>query len=47
MTTCCSPTLLQKPTRHRRPELLPDPQTLGLTEPNDKGKRYLHGTLTA
>jgi integrase len=33
--------------RHRRPELLPDPQTLGLTEPNEKGKRYLHGTLTA
>jgi integrase len=26
--------------------ILPDPDTLGLTEPNDKGRRYRHGTLT-
>jgi integrase len=40
---------LPEPTvqRHRRPEHLPDPQTLGWTEPNPKGRRYLHGTLTA
>lgn len=31
-----------------KPELLvlPDPDTLGLTEPNDKGRRYRHGTTT-
>jgi integrase len=33
--------------RRRRPEELPDPETLGLTEPNDRGRRYRHGTLTA
>lgn len=34
-------------TPHRRPERLPDPETLGLTEPNQKGRQYRHGTLTA
>ena len=33
--------------RRRRPEHLPAPETLGLTEPNEKGRRYQHGTLTA
>lgn len=33
--------------RRRRPAVLPDPGTLGLTEPNDKGRQYRHGTLTA
>lgn len=33
--------------RRRRPDVLPDPATLGLTEPNGKGRRYAHGTLTA
>jgi integrase len=35
------------PARRRRPEVLPDPLTLGFTEPNEKGRRYRHGTLTA
>ncbi len=35
------------PARRRRPEPLPDPATLGLTEPNGKGLQYRHGTLTA
>jgi integrase len=35
------------PVRRRRPEELPDPATLGLTDPNDKGRQYPHGTLTA
>ncbi|SDY04031.1 hypothetical protein SAMN05444365_101463 [Micromonospora pattaloongensis] len=26
---------------------VPDPETLGLTEPNDKGRQYRHGTLSA
>lgn len=26
---------------------VPDPDALGLTEPNDKGRRYRHGTLSA
>ena len=30
-----------------QPLVLPDPATLGLTEPNDKGRRYRHGTTTA
>ena len=30
----------------KRPAELPDPDTLGLTEPNGKGKQYRHGTLT-
>lgn len=30
-----------------RPTVLPDPLTLGLTTPNEKGRRYRHGTTTA
>jgi Phage integrase family len=30
-----------------RPEQLPDPVTLGYTEPNAKGRTYRHGTATA
>ena len=30
----------------RRLIVLPDPETLGLTEPNGAGRRYRHGTLT-
>ena len=33
--------------RYRRPDRLPDPASLGLTEPNSKGRQYQHGTLTA
>ncbi len=33
--------------RYTRPAELPDPDTLGLTEPNDKGLRYRHGTMSA
>ena len=32
---------------YRRPERLPDPESLGLTGPNAKGRQYRHGTLTA
>jgi integrase len=32
--------------RRRRPAQLPDPDTLGLTEPNADGRRYKHGTMT-
>ncbi|WP_019873299.1 tyrosine-type recombinase/integrase [Sporichthya polymorpha] len=32
---------------YRRPEQLPAPETLGLTEPNQRGRQYHHGTLTA
>lgn len=35
------------PARRRRPEHRPAPESLGLTEPNDRGRRYWHGTLTA
>jgi integrase len=35
------------PTSRGRPASLPDPETLGLTEPNAKGRQYRHGTLTA
>jgi integrase len=31
----------------QRPIVLPDPATLGLTEPNEAGRRYRHGTTTA
>jgi integrase len=31
----------------RRPAQLPDPETLDWTEPNEAGRRYRHGTLTA
>ncbi|WP_019873989.1 tyrosine-type recombinase/integrase [Sporichthya polymorpha] len=34
-------------TPHRRPAQLPDPETLGLTQPNVMGRQYQHGTLTA
>ena len=34
-------------TRRSRPVVLPDPQTLGLTEPNAAGRQYRHGTTTA
>ena len=33
--------------RRRRPSRLPDPEELGLTEPNQVGKLYRHGTTTA
>jgi integrase len=32
--------------RRRRPDSMPDPDTLGLTEPNDKGRQYRHGTTS-
>ena len=34
-------------TRRTLPEVLPDPATLGFTDPNDKGRRYQHGTPNA
>jgi integrase len=33
--------------KRRTVESVPDPATLGKTEPNEKGKRYDHGTLSA
>lgn len=35
------------PRRHRRPQALPDPLTLGMTAPNEHGRSYRHGSLTA
>ena len=35
------------PRRRTLPEVLPDPASLGFTEPNDKGRRYRHGTTGA
>jgi integrase len=35
-----------EPPRPRRPEVLPDPETLGFTEPNEKGWKYRHATLS-
>jgi integrase len=35
------------PRRRTRPEALPDPATLGMTEPNGKGRSYPHGTTSA
>jgi integrase len=35
-----------EPRRIHRPESLPDPDTLSLTEPNDKGRQYRHGTTS-
>jgi integrase len=35
------------PRRRTLPEVLPDPATLGFTEPNDKGRRFRHGTTGA
>ena len=32
--------------RRRRPDTLPDPDMLGLTEPNKKGRQYRHGTTS-
>jgi integrase len=32
--------------RRRRPASLPDPETLGLTAPNQKGRQYRHGTTS-
>jgi integrase len=33
--------------RRSRPETLPDPDTLGLTDPNENGRQYWHGTTSA
>jgi integrase len=33
------------PARRSLPAELPDPSTLGLTEPNERGRRYQHGTV--
>ena len=33
--------------RRTVPDTLPDPDTLGMTEPNDKGRIYKHGTTSA
>jgi integrase len=33
-------------TRQRAPTEVPDPASLGHTEPNDRGRRYRHGTLS-
>ncbi|GAB3259184.1 tyrosine-type recombinase/integrase [Kineosporia babensis] len=32
--------------RRSRPEVLPDPETLGRTEPNAQGRTFLHGTTS-
>jgi integrase len=32
--------------RRRRPDTLPDPDTLGLTEPNEHARQYRHGTTS-
>jgi integrase len=32
--------------RRRRPDTLPDPDTLGFTEPNEHGRQYRHGTTS-
>jgi len=37
----------EAPRRRSVPTRLPDPDTLGVTEPNSKGRRYRHGTITA
>lgn len=39
--------VIEEPQRYVVPEVLPDPQTLGWTEPNEHGRRYLHGTTSA
>lgn len=31
----------------RRPDVLPDPSTLGFTDPNAAGRQYAHGTISA
>jgi integrase len=35
------------PVRRTRPAMLPDPATLGMTDPTPRGSTYPHGTLTA
>jgi integrase len=35
------------PRRYRVPDVLPDPETLGWTEPDERGRRHRHGTPTA
>jgi integrase len=37
----------QEARRRTRPESLPNPDTLGMTEPNEKGRIYQHGTTSA
>ncbi|NLT53183.1 MAG: tyrosine-type recombinase/integrase [Actinomycetales bacterium] len=37
----------EQPHRRTLPDHLPAPATLGLTEPNEKGRQYPHGTPTA
>jgi integrase len=37
---------LHQPRRYTRPATLPDPATLGLTDPNPAGRCYSHGTPT-
>ena len=32
--------------RRKRPAELPDPDSLGMTDPNEKGRQYRHGTLS-
>lgn len=39
--------LQNEASRRTRPSVLPDPITLGMTEPNANGRTYNHGTLTA
>ena len=41
------PMLPSEQTAPRPLRLLPDPKTLGMTEPNAKGKQYKHGTISA
>jgi integrase len=38
---------MRQPEAESPPPPLPDPGTLGLTEPNEQGRRYRHGTCTA
>ncbi|MFI6324789.1 tyrosine-type recombinase/integrase [Nonomuraea sp. NPDC050556] len=37
----------QDPSPKRKLRVVPDPEALGFTEPNEAGRRYKHGTLTA
>ena len=34
------------PARRTRPAELPNPETLGMTQPNDRGRQYRHGSLS-
>ncbi|GAB3259278.1 tyrosine-type recombinase/integrase [Kineosporia babensis] len=38
---------VQRTARRNRPAVLPDPESLGRTEPNAKDRTYLHGTCSA